>query len=870
MHSPDRQIPSGRAAWCRPVTALGAVLLTCLAARAQERPSAPLGVRGFGPGGLRASVADRWGAFHFTVTNHTDRDRTARVLLFHRGQPDLQYGRDVWVPARASVASWLLVGPLPPGLVPGGSEAPVEDPEHPLHLREVQLLLYDRTDGTDRLILPGGGMRVRALAVHAAKPEPYTAMLLDEDPEPAGPAFGRLPQPPTPRREAVRLARAFRRVRQLSDLAQPVQAGDLPAHPKALDGIDHVVLATARLAENPAGTRALRHWLEQGGRLWVMLDRVGPEALGPLLGDALDFRVVDRVGLTQFVIAPEQEKGLHDRPVELVRVLLPAGEQAPHTVDGWPVWFTRRVGRGKVVFSALGPRGFFKPEAPRSGRAPPPITVPPPVPNAALEALSYELEPPPEGRDPKAAKGPAGKLNLAELRLPPEERTLRPETLRPLLTAEIGYSVLTGGTVALVFGAGLLAAVALALTLRGARRREVFGWLGPTAAVGAAAAFVALGEVSRRATPPTVAAVQIVNAGPGPEAVVHGLLAVYRPDSGPAEFGTRRGGFFEADLRGSEGQTPRLILTDLDAWHWDNVALPAGVRFAPFRYTAPTGVPLSAVARLGPEGLEGKLTTGPFRDPADALLSMPAGRNLAIRLQPDGSFRAGTQDVLPPGDFLAGAVLTDLQQRRQKLYREFLKRPPSGHREGGPVLLAWASPVDTHFTLAPGGRTVGSALLVVPLRLERCPPGTRVTIPGPLVAVERIEGDLSTAQLVRWEGREARDIHLRFQIPAEALPLEVERVRLVAKVDAPGRRITITGPPQAGAPVQLTQVENPLGPIRIEIADRRLLRPDERGGLHMKLTLGESSRRSGVFDTGERWTIDYLELEVVGTTKGGR
>src|SRR5207244_13298474 len=46
----------------------------------------------------------------------------------------------------------------------------------------------------------------------------------------------------------------------------------------------------------------------------------------------------------------------------------------------------------------------------------------------------------------------------------------------------------------------------------------------------------------------------------------------------------------------------------------DLLALPAGVRLAPFRYTAATGQPLTAVARFGPDGVEGKLTPGPFRD----------------------------------------------------------------------------------------------------------------------------------------------------------------------------------------------------------------------------------------------------------------
>src|SRR5205814_80480 len=100
----------------------------------------------------------------------------------------------------------------------------------------------------------------------------------------------------------------------------------------------------------------------------------------------------------------------------------------------------------------------------------------------------------------------------------------------------------------------------------------------------------------------------------------------------------------ELDLAGVEGQTHRLVLTDRDAWHWENLHLPAGVRFAPIRGTVPTAVPLVATARFGPDGLEGTVAAGPFRGLADALITIPEGRNLAVHFEPDGSFRAASAD----------------------------------------------------------------------------------------------------------------------------------------------------------------------------------------------------------------------------------
>src|SRR5262249_36568030 len=146
-----------------------------------------------------------------------------------------------------------------------------------------------------------------------------------------------------------------------------------------------------------------------------------------------------------------------------------------------------------------------------------------------------------------------------------------------------------------------------------------------------------------------------------------------------------RGGLFELDLTGTEGRTRRLVLTDLDAWHWEDLALPAGVRLAPFRYTARSEGPITAVARFGPEGLEGRLAAGPSRGLADALLTTPGGRNLSVRLGPDGAFSAGSQDVLSAEQFLAGAVLSDRQQRRQELLRACLQRPAADNPDGHPT-----------------------------------------------------------------------------------------------------------------------------------------------------------------------------------------
>jgi hypothetical protein len=602
--------------------------------------------------------------------------------------------------------------------------------------------------------------------------------------------------------------------------------------------------------------RALRQWLEQGGKLWVMLDRIDPEVLAPVLGDALDFQLVDRTSLSEVPIempppgqpVTERSKQHYDRPVEFARVLLPPGERVRHSVNGWPAWFTRTVGRGKVVFTTLGPRAWFRPRS-SNDKAWPDAEQPfPLVPTPPMEVVADELQPPP---DPTA---------------------FRDDAFRPLLTAEIGYAVVSRLTLGLVFAAVVALTLALGMVLRRSRRPELLGCVGPIAALVATGVFVYLGESSRRSVPPTVAVAQVVEAVPGTDEVaVHGLLALYRPDAGPVEAGAAQGGLFQLDMTGLEGQKRRFILTDRDAWHWEHLALPAGVRLAPFRSPTPTGQPITAVARFGPGGLEGTLTAAPFRNLADAVLHTVEGRDLTVRLGPDGTFSAGSEEVLPAGEFLAGAVFTDRQQRRQALYREALKRPALQLGEGRNVLFAWADPIDLHFDLLQQGRTVGSALLAIPLQLEPSAPGERVTIPGPLIPFRRIKEE--GLERPRLEFDQPADMHLRFQLPPVLLPFKVEQARLLAKIDAPGRPVRIAG--LAGNErVELLRVESPLDPIHVLIGEERLLHVQGDGGLDLNVELGETgSDRGGGRRTvpgASQWKIEYLELEVVGRASPDR
>jgi hypothetical protein len=825
---------------------------------AQEtRPN--LRLSGFLPSGVRTSVTQRWGTLAFVAENLSDQDREARVLVSFSARPDLQYGRDLWVPARTNLSTWMQIGP-----------APAEGPDIG---REIRVQFHDRTPGQEQVIVPRESERIQTQLVLWHKLEPSTTLMLDEAPAPEL-VFGKLPEPDSPDYDAQVLVRTFRAVRNLSEHVSRCPEGLLCPTPDGLDGADHFVLASERISGDPAGMRSLRQWVQRGGSLWVMLDRVRLESIAPLLGDALDFDVVDRTSLTHFAIettepawqtgqrdgnaapgalrlaAPEKPRQQeHERPVDFVRVVLPAGEQARHAINGWPVWFTRHVGRGRVIFTTLGPRGWHRKREGRDPRSPFDFYPNLPVALSPLETMADVLQ-------------------------PVQQETFRIDSLRQELADEIGYATVHRGTAAGVFVAFLIATVGLCVVLRRCGRPDLVGWVGPAAAVVAAVAFVALGEASRRAAKTTIAVAQLVEGDSATQDVsLRGKMAVYRPSSGPFPLAADEGGIVELDRHDVEGQTIRQLSADFDHWRLENLELPFGVRWSDFRYTLPTEQPIAAVAHFGPDGLEGKLAAGPLSGLGDALVDGPGDRHLAVRLRNDGSFHAGPKDLLPQGEFVAGGLLTDRQQRRQTIYRDYLARPLAGRREDRSFLLAWADPIDMHVRLAAtedsaGPRKAGSALVVLPLRLERSLPGSRVIVPGSFVKERRIwEG--GTSGRTR-ESDAPTDMHLRFKLPSVVLPFKVERARLSVRLDAPSRRVTIAGWEGAeagsGPTRELHRVESPLDPIQIDITAEPLLRLDGEGGLHLNINIGNLLAASSAAGAGgrEKWTIHYIDLEITG------
>jgi hypothetical protein len=459
-----------------------------------------------------------------------------------------------------------------------------------------------------------------------------------------------------------------------------------------------------------------------------------------------------------------------------------------------------------------------------------------------------------------------------------ESPTLSPERLKPFVAEQVGYEIVPRQVTFGVLSAfcGVLAVAGI--WLRWKRKVGILMWASPAIAILAAGVLVMLGARSRQAVPTTVSMAQLVTMERGVEdAHATGLMAMYNQQGHDGPIGARDGGIFRPDMSGLDQQTRRMVWTDSNAWHWENLSLPAGMRTAPFERAVTIDGLVDARGAFGPDGLEGTLRAGPLEGVSDAVIALPWGRNLAVELTGDGRFTAGRGQVLAPGQFLAGRLLDDEQRRRQSVYQQLLKGAAGKDAVDRPLMLFWADPLDMQFILPRDARRFGSALVIVPFEFERTPPGTPLAIPSPFLDFQCVRGldrQLSAAysnHRREWiECNGPTRLWLRFQVPEAVLPLTLDRANLTVKIDAPDWKVDVCV--LAGREIMpVDSSTGPVGPLAFEVDEPESLQLDDKGGIVIGILVGEELRAKQPIVVGDDqrspWRISDVQLDVAGTTR---
>lgn len=808
--------------------------------RASCRMGASAGARRYRPGS--------WGVVEVYAANTTDEAAELFTVLHFAADPTLQYGRRVSVPPKSVFRSTC------PIRVP---EVFTSDADY----ADLVTTEIDENSGRETMQRSPMQTMLDSQPILLDHETPAVGILGDFDNRhPFGddrPYFAGPPEDiSAPDDPVYELVLAVKRAVGLSRRTSVFDSGELPADPAGLDVLDVLVLSSNRLASNPDGAALVRDWVMAGGHLWIMLDDVQEETVSAVLGDAFASTVVSRVGLTQLRIenvrpdqrSPEAPMLEFEEPVPFARVL-PRGVVVTDTVEGWPAAFHQPLGAGRVFFTTLGPAAWIR--ATEAGD-PPPKTKGDQTAFVAREALQ----------------------RLADECL---SRKARPQVetaaIEPFLTKQIGYRILGRGAVAAVLAVFCAVVIVAGLVLSRRQRLEQLLWWAPLAAVATSLVFLGFAATAKRSVPPTVATLQMVALEPGMgTGHASGLAAIYNPDACDSLMGASRGGMFFPDMKGMSGRRRRMIWTDEGAWHWADLSLPPGVRVAPLDRLLPLEETIDCRARFGPSGLEGIVSPPPFPGLSDAVVSVPNQPMAAVAIRGDGSFTSKAGDVLPPGEFISGTWLTDLQQRRKAIYQQVF-RDRGTAADARPVLFAWADAASTGFTF-PQTSQLGSALVSIPVRLERPAPGTRITIPAsflPYRSVTGPDGRRPTAYsnvLHEWtEKKGAVTEWLRFQLPDTVLPFRPERAALRIQVRAPSRSFEVMAPVDGQLAV-VTALVHPIGAYQSAIDRPGMLQLDERGGWLMAIRVGDDESSAGDLMSQAAWIIDSLQLEIVGTVAG--
>ncbi|MFM7070609.1 MAG: hypothetical protein ACKO38_02305, partial [Planctomycetota bacterium] len=599
---------------------------------------------------------DAWTVAGMAASNQSDQDGEAMLAMFYDQQPGRQYARRLWVPAQSRRYDWVPFF-LPNAIVAGKGQANVRTSR--LEVANGRELLQRRAGETlaEEMLLAIDTDPVKTAAYFRKPPlgaETASELYLDDD-----------------------VAATLGLGRTSSGLTVNVTQLDLdflPPWVEILRMYDNMVLTADRIQNDAAGQAALRGWLRAGGRLWITLDRVAPETVSMLLGNAVDLQVIDRVPLDSFTLvsrdptsgAMMEEPCEYEEPVDLVRIVTSATD-VPSRINGWPAAVRVPFGEGEVLLTTLAPRGWRAEFEPK--------------PTQALKAIMFRFFQVRDGRP-------------------------SPRVFQNSLEQQIGYAVPSRGLASLIltlYCGGLLAA---GLWLYRQNRLDRLAWVVPAVTIPAAILFVILGVANSTGVPPTLAHAQLVSHIPqSNEARIDGLAAIYDPQSREVSWSGVERAWLLPDPA-DDANVRRLVWTDADGMETQNAAVKAGsVGLATELAVTPLRSHVGVRGRFGPNGFEGRFAAGELRQAGDFALLNPAASAMAVKVDRDGQFLASAKDVLAADEYSGESLLSDEQRRRQTVMRKLFDPADAMTFPSGSSLAFWSESLSDGARLPSGYAT---------------------------------------------------------------------------------------------------------------------------------------------------------------------
>ncbi|WP_397568090.1 hypothetical protein [Schlesneria sp. T3-172] len=766
-------------------------------------------------GGSYIFVPEKWSELHINLVNSRNEPRELVCATYFDEQPTLQYSRRVWVPAKSTLSI----------------SHPVVIPKtDPAKGRAVSLhtLVLDASSKDEVFLKNQSGQNLHDGVLNVTHATRNTGVI--------GTSTG---GEEIPSKAISDLIRASRVSQQLPNGYVLMLDTFLPGDIGGLDGFDQMVIVDNRITDDFAALSALRAWVNSGGRLWVMLDKVDPVVLERILGDDFAGAVIDRVGLTsvrvdklptladlQGVVGETRE---FEEPVDFVRMDA-SNLDVTHAVNGWPAAMSRPCGEGRVFITTLGARGWIVPRPETEKQSADPLYQTEFVPTAPM----YDI--------------------AADFFSRREADLLPPANVEPQMREYVGYTIPSWNlVVGILFGFSVLL-VGSSLALLKTGQLEHLGWIGSLFAILASILLISIGRTYRHAIPPTVSSLQLARAVPGTdEVVLEGIIGAFHPEGSTERIEVNKGGQFMPDMAGLEGSARRMVSTDLGTWHWENLPQPAGLRTAPFLRSETVPQRLEARATFDASGVTGKYT-GILKPGTDPLIATHEGR-LGVTLNSNGTFSAPAEAVFKSNQFLSADLISDEQDRHRRTFEKLLANPKRKDYPNRPQLMFWSDEWAPSIRFGENLHSRGATLVAIPLILERPEEGTEFLIPSPFLSMHnRTHPDGTPASTMwsytqqEWQERaQPGTSWLKIQVPKELLPLQASRARIDFRVSGPVGRIEILGL-KDGQVTSVQAVNDPVGELAIDVTDTDILKIAEDGELTLGLIAGDTRRKEAVGD----------------------
>jgi hypothetical protein len=789
---------------------------------------APSGVRRFEPG--------TWSTLAITAWNRTDADTNELVSVFVGNNSSLQFARRFWLPAGTRRQTFV------PILIPKTSSIDPSQSQSASPQIDASIIRVDETDGGETY--KGGSSQQHISKTPLALDYSVTKSgLLLHRQLPDGTGYG-----PAEDWNAYEMAYKAREAAVDSRIMIDFGTDFLPPYPTTLDSLDQMVISGDRILDDSAGLANLRHWLYRGGRVWIMLDQTSMETVTALLGNEARCSVVDRVEMNEFLLEDvTSEEAPHawssEVPVEMLRVF--AGTDDIHClVNGWPAAFWQKVGDGEVLFTTLGPRGWVE-----SGNA----TLP-------LRSMAVRFF------------------------QPRDEVVVDATDMGSMLSDQIGYRIPSRGLAALILGLNSLALLSFGSWWAWRKKLERLAWFVPGAALATSAVFLFVGSRNTVAVPSTVATGQVVRVSYATnESYIAAVTAVYSQESGDLELIAANGTLATINTDNVQGTINRLVWDDDGKSRWANLHQPSGVvRYIESKRTVTHAEPRLARGTFDETGFHGILVGIDVATCEDALIAVAPARACAVSLDSSGSFHVGLRDVLAEDQYISDGLMSDAQRSRQELLRRLLASTASTPFGADPTLLVWTPPLEMGVSFDASFQSVGSALMSLPLRIDRPETGVDVQIPATFIRIDSVSGRFGSSSVFndrtgKWMERANKPTttQLRCRIPKALVPLQINEATLTIKINAPTRTLSIEGFVD-GELVSLVKRDNPNGVLRFVIDRPEALELDESGGFHLLIRVTETelqrqnslgqSMLSDQFDNST-WQIDYVSVDAKGTVR---